>query len=119
MLIYSFHIYSWSLSLIKQLDQWIRNFIWSSNVETRKLVTVAWHKLCSPIHEGGFGIRSLRSINEAAMLKRCWELLSSSCDWATLLRSRVIKRNSFISYGISSSIWAGLSETPGCAPMIY
>lgn len=92
MLIYSFHIYSWPLSLIKQLDQWIRNFIWSGNVETRKLVTVAWHKVCTPIHEGGLGVRSLRSISESAMLQRCWELLSSNCDWAILLRSRLLRK---------------------------
>lgn len=61
-LIYSFQIYSWPLLLIKQLDQWIRNFIWARNTEVKKVVTVAWHKLCAPINEGGLGIRSIRAI---------------------------------------------------------
>lgn len=42
------------------------------------------------------------------MLKRCWELVSSDCDWAILLRSRVCTKRSFINYNLSSSIWSGL-----------
>lgn len=108
LLIYSFHIYSWTLALLKQLDQWIRNFIWFGNTEIRKIVTMAWHKLFSPIQEGGLGIRSIRGINESLMLKRCWELISIDCDWANLLRSRVCKNRTFINYNVSSSIWSGL-----------
>lgn len=108
MLVYSFQNFAWPLSLIKQIDKWIINFIWSGNVEPRRVVTVAWHKVCSPTLEGGLGIRSLRSMNDSAMLKRCWELLSSDSNWAILLKSRMFKKNSFISYNISSSIWSGL-----------
>lgn len=41
MLAYSFHIYVWPVSLIMQLDGWIRNFIWSGDIHKRKYVTVA------------------------------------------------------------------------------
>lgn len=44
------------------------NFIWSGDISKRNLVIVAWHKLCTPILEGGFGIRSLSEINEAKTL---------------------------------------------------
>lgn len=68
-LVYSFHVYAWPKSLLKQLDTWIRSFIWSGDIYTRKLVTVSWEKLCCSFEEGGIGLRSLRAINEAAMLK--------------------------------------------------
>lgn len=65
----SFMVYAWPVNLIKTMDKWVRNFIWSRDVDTRKVVTVAWHKVCKPIEEVGLGIRSLRQVNNAAMLK--------------------------------------------------
>jgi hypothetical protein len=59
MLVHSFYVYSWPASLIKDLEKWMRNFIWSVDVTQRKLVTVAWHIVCSSFSEGGLGIRSL------------------------------------------------------------
>jgi hypothetical protein len=41
MLVHSFSVYSWPTSLIKDLEKWMRNFIWSGDVTQRKLVTVA------------------------------------------------------------------------------
>jgi hypothetical protein len=69
MMMYSISVYSWPSSLIKDLEKWIRNFLWSGDVNKKKLVTVAWHKVCTPFHEGGLGIRSLSKVNEAANLK--------------------------------------------------
>ncbi|GAU25788.1 hypothetical protein TSUD_222460 [Trifolium subterraneum] len=93
MLIYSFMIYAWPISLLKDVDRWIRNFIWIGNIDQRKLVTVAWDKVCAPTNEGGLGLRSLRHINEAANLKLCWDLFTSSSHWASLIRARVMRRN--------------------------
>jgi len=59
MLTYSISLYSWPVSLIKELEKNIRNFIWSGNREKRKMVTVAWKKLCRPLNQGGLNLRSL------------------------------------------------------------
>ncbi|KAF1872494.1 hypothetical protein Lal_00016795 [Lupinus albus] len=59
MVAYSFHIYAWPSSLIKSLEVCIRNFIWSGNTNTKKIVTVAWAKVCSPIKAGGLGMRNV------------------------------------------------------------
>lgn len=32
-LTYSFHIYAWPISLLKIIDRWIRNFIWSGGIQ--------------------------------------------------------------------------------------
>jgi hypothetical protein len=110
MLVYSISIYSWPVSLLKDLERWIKNFIWSGDLDKRKLVTVAWKKVCRPLSEGGLGIRSLITLNEASNLKLCWDLLNSQEQWAILLKSRVIRGQSCITYHIFSSIWSGIKN---------
>ncbi|XP_019450725.1 PREDICTED: uncharacterized protein LOC109352995 [Lupinus angustifolius] len=53
MLVNNFHIYKWPAQLLKDMDKCIRNFIWFRDTGTRKLVIVAWHKVCCPLNEGG------------------------------------------------------------------
>jgi ribonuclease HI len=108
MLLHSFLIYSWPLSLIKELELCMRNFIWSGDISKRKLVTVSWANVCQPISEGGLGIRSLFKLNEASNLKLCWDLFHSNEHWSNLLRSRVLRNQKIINYHIYSSIWSGL-----------
>jgi hypothetical protein len=75
MLLHSLLIYYWPSSLIKELERYMRNFIWSGDISKRKLVTVSWANVCKPLSEGGLGLRSLVKLNEAANLKLCWDLL--------------------------------------------
>ncbi|MCH81156.1 ribonuclease H protein [Trifolium medium] len=82
MLIHSITINAWPVSLIKDLERWSRNFIWSGNVNQRKLVTVAWYKVCLPFNEGGLGLSF----------------------------SEVLKNSKPVSYYISSSIWSGIKH---------
>lgn len=108
MMLYSFLVYSWLVSFLKEVDRWVRNFIWSGDVNKKKVVTMAWHKCCSPIDEGGLGLRSLRQFNEAAGLKLYWEFVNSDKDWASLLRARVLRKHGTISYRIFSSVWSSI-----------
>ena len=110
MLLHSILIYSWPVALIKDLERWMRNFIWSGDVNKRKLVSVAWHKVCSPQKEGGLGIRDLSKINEAANLKLCWELNQSQLQWAQFLKDKVIKNKKPIRYHVFSSIWSSIKH---------
>ncbi|XP_019425135.1 PREDICTED: uncharacterized protein LOC109334017 [Lupinus angustifolius] len=108
MLVFSFHVYSWPYQLIKKLDSCIRNFIWSGDINTRKMVTVSWSQVCSTSKVGGLGIRSLLKLNKAALTKLAWELRHSKRDWAVLCRSRFrIHSNTIPSY-LKSSIWPGI-----------
>ncbi|XP_019455066.1 PREDICTED: uncharacterized protein LOC109356185 [Lupinus angustifolius] len=60
MLGYSFHVYLWPANLLRKMDANIKNFIWSGDPTINKMVTVVWHKVCTPVKEGGLGIRSLK-----------------------------------------------------------
>lgn len=86
MLLYSFHVYAWPDLLIKSVDSWIRNFIWFGDTSTKKIVTVAWSKVCTPYAAGGLGIRPLRGINDVALLKLCWQMFTSKYQWASFCR---------------------------------
>jgi hypothetical protein len=48
MLIYSISLYSWPVSLLKDIEKSVRNFIWSGDIDRRKLVTISWKKICRP-----------------------------------------------------------------------
>lgn len=104
MMIHSISIYSWPISLLKDLERCIKNFIWSGEINKRKLITVAWKKVCKPLNEGGLGIRSLITLNEATNLKLCWDLLHSNEAWAQLLRKRVFRETRAINHHIFSSL---------------
>jgi hypothetical protein len=84
--------------------------LWSGDLNVRKIVTVSWKKVCSPIVEGGLGIRSLSSLNQASNLKLFWDLMNSDNDCALFLRSKVVRHYGFIGYHIYSSIWSGLKS---------
>jgi hypothetical protein len=110
MLIHSITVYSWPISLLKGLERWIKNFIWSGDIYQRKLVTVAWKFFCKPYDEGGLGIKSLITLNEASNLKLCWDFLVSQEDWAVLLRARTIRNGSSINHHIFSSLWGSMKS---------
>ncbi|KAK2364421.1 hypothetical protein QL285_089294 [Trifolium repens] len=113
MLTYSIAIYSWPSSLLKDLEKCIRNFIWSGDLDKRKLVTVSWKKLCRPLAQGGLNVRSLTHLNKASNLRLCWSMTNSQASWAVLLRDRVFRKGKAIRYHISSSLWSSIKEEFG------
>jgi hypothetical protein len=113
MLTYSISLYSWPASLLKNLEKCIRNFIWSGDIERRKLVTTSWKKICRPLSQGGLNLRSLISLNKASNLKLCWSLFNSQSSWAKLLRDRVFRKRKTIQHHIFSSIWSSIKDEFG------
>jgi hypothetical protein len=108
MIIHSISVYSWPRTLLKDIARWIRNFLWSEDISKRKLVTVALHKVCLPFSEGGLGIRSLTSINEAENLKLCWELFNST--EAGLFFSKIEFLEITLQFPIISSLPCGVAS---------
>jgi len=92
------------------MEKWIKNFIWSGDVTKRKLIIVAWKKICTGYDEGGLGLKSLICMNEATNLKMCWNILQSDEQWANIIRFRVIRDDKCIKHHLSSSIWSGVKS---------
>jgi hypothetical protein len=110
MLIYSIPLYSWPVSLLKDIEKSVRNFIWSGDIDRRKLVTISWKKICRPFSQGGLNLKSLIKLNKATNLRLCWNLLNSQCSWAMLLKDRVLRGRKTIQYHIYSSIWSSIKD---------
>lgn len=58
-MLYSFYIYSWPRKLLKEIDSWIQNFVWTNNSIQRKLYMMKWKQVWSSLKEGGLGVFSL------------------------------------------------------------
>jgi len=52
MMVHSISILSWHRKRLKEIETWIRNFIWSGDIGKRKLVIVSWKKLANPYPKG-------------------------------------------------------------------
>jgi len=78
-LAYSFNMYKWSVSLLKQVEQWCRNFIWTNDTLKKGIVIVNWDTICSPLENGGLNIINLRHENNAYFLSLLGTLLIASC----------------------------------------
>jgi len=110
MLVYSFHIYRWPARLLTMLDRWINNFIWSGDINTRKICTVAWSKVCLPWDVGGLDLKSTRHINDSLLLHFSWKLFTQNSQCSLLFQAR------FLSFGLprnryfKSSVWPGVKD---------
>ncbi|XP_019459974.1 PREDICTED: uncharacterized protein LOC109359738 [Lupinus angustifolius] len=108
MLSYNFNIYAWPNQLLKFVDTSIRNFILSGDTKIRKLVTMAWKNVCQPLKVGGLGLKSIKNLNHAALLKLAWEMSYSNQEWATFYKQRFGIYN--VTRYIKSSIWPGIKS---------
>ncbi|XP_026435828.1 uncharacterized protein LOC113333618 [Papaver somniferum] len=94
--IYNMAIYKWPQKVLKECEIIIRNFLWTGDPATRKLITVKWDYVCSPIDEGGLGLRRLEIINKAMLMARFFKAKYQN------------QKGEWIEYYKKSSIWTGL-----------
>lgn len=66
------------MRIIKKLEAWMKNFIWIGNLEKKKVVILAWKTYCKRKNEGGIGLRSLKTFNEAFNMHICWNLFQGT-----------------------------------------
>ena len=117
MLFYSFSVYMWPQSLLKMLESWINNFIWTGSIDKRKLVTVNWGQVCKPQKEGGLGLTTLATLNKTNIVKLYWRILYSDEQWAYFLRGQFFKNRQPLFIYRKSSIWLGLRQFLNLVPI--
>jgi hypothetical protein len=47
MLIQTMNVYIWPVSFLREMERWIKKFIWSGDISKRKMVNVVWKKVCT------------------------------------------------------------------------
>ncbi|XP_062013933.1 uncharacterized protein LOC133730332 [Rosa rugosa] len=110
-LVYSFQIYEWPTCLLRDLQSCIRNFFWTGDPLKRGMPLLAWRICCKPKVEGGLGLRDLFEANRALLIKRCWEVLSSSSPASILVRTRFLNEDfQPLKSFKKSSVWLGLKK---------
>ncbi|GKA03823.1 putative reverse transcriptase domain, reverse transcriptase zinc-binding domain protein [Tanacetum coccineum] len=77
----SMHLYWASVfilpsSLMFELEQVMRGFLWCQGEMKKGKAKVAWDVVCLPKKEGGLGIRRLEAFNKALISSHIWSILS-------------------------------------------
>ncbi|KAI5429228.1 hypothetical protein KIW84_034009 [Lathyrus oleraceus] len=93
-----------------KIETWCRNFIWSGDIQYRKLAIVAWKSCCYDLKDERLGIRSLRETNEANNLVQCWSIMNAIDSWVTIIKARVFRKGHIRKSHVFSSIWTGCKE---------
>ncbi|KAK1306962.1 hypothetical protein QJS10_CPA10g01647 [Acorus calamus] len=58
---------------LRQIEREIRNFLWVGVDGKQKMHAVNWNTICTPLLEGGLGMRRITTWNEASIGARFWE----------------------------------------------
>ena len=55
--------------VIREIERLCRNYLWGADDAYRKILFVAWEKVCQPKKNGGLGIRNMEAWNKASIAK--------------------------------------------------
>ncbi|XP_062028531.1 uncharacterized protein LOC133744441 [Rosa rugosa] len=110
MLVYSFQVYEWPVSLLRRLEVWCRNFLWSGSIDKRGVPLVSWRTCCTSLEEGGLGLKQLVVLNHSLILKKSWEVFSSTSTGCSFLRARFWRNGVLRRSYACSSIWPGVKR---------
>ncbi|KAL8524002.1 hypothetical protein ACS0TY_013819 [Phlomoides rotata] len=85
-LVHSMMIYYWPRTLLKKIEDAMRNFFWKGDISRRNTsCSVFWARVCSPMDEGGLGVRSIHLANDSFVYKLAWDILCNRSTDMTLL----------------------------------
>lgn len=77
------------VSIHYAIDKIVRDFLWGSTEEKRKMSLVAWEVVCKPTTAGGLGIRSSKNSNIIFMTKLQWRLLTNNNHlWSSVFTAK-------------------------------
>jgi hypothetical protein len=65
----------------KCIEKIQQDFLWGGKNDEVKFHLVEWEKVCSPIDEGGLGIRNVRRFNQALLGKWLWRFVHEEGAW--------------------------------------
>ncbi|KAL0455453.1 UNVERIFIED_CONTAM: hypothetical protein Slati_0884500 [Sesamum latifolium] len=60
--------------VIREIERRLRSFLWKGTTGFGHS-KVAWARVCTPVEEGGLGIRNLLALNMAMIARKLWEVV--------------------------------------------
>ncbi|KAK1421762.1 hypothetical protein QVD17_24370 [Tagetes erecta] len=63
-------------SIVKDLEQKMKGFLWQKNSNERAKSKVAWSDVCLPKTEGGLGIRKISDVNRSLISYHLWSIIT-------------------------------------------
>ena len=103
------------VTICDKIERWCRQFLWGSVNDNHKLNLVPWNSLCRPKPCGGAGVKLMREMNDALLMKLGWELLSCQNKlWVQVLADKYkLNPSSFpnsIKCNGSSTLWRAIAN---------
>ncbi|CAN1168444.1 Putative ribonuclease H protein At1g65750 [Linum perenne] len=97
------------------IDKKIRDFVWGSSDQERKIHLVSWDRICAPKSEGGLGLRLASHLNRAYMTKLAYLFFTNEeALWVRILQSKYFKdgRDGLVQKKLpsKSAVWRGISR---------
>ncbi|KAL0297916.1 UNVERIFIED_CONTAM: hypothetical protein Sangu_3171400 [Sesamum angustifolium] len=93
--------------VLKNLEKKMRTFLWQGQ-SGRGNAKVAWAQICKPKAEGGLGISSLITMNQALILKQLWRLLQNdgTSIWVDWVQQYRLRHSTFWTFNRTTGSWS-------------
>ncbi|GKC16251.1 putative RNA-directed DNA polymerase [Tanacetum coccineum] len=120
----SMHIYWASVftlpsSVLLNIEQILRQFLWNHGSSGKAKSKVAWEIVCLPKDEGGLGIRRLECFNSALMASHIWKLLTlKESLWVKWIHEYKLKGRNFWDYPMRGNMSWGWRKILRLRPVI-
>jgi exonuclease III len=75
---YMMSLFPIPVNVANKMESMQRKFLWGSSDEEKKFHLVNWSLVCSPIQNGGLGIRNIHRFNQALLGKWLWRFAMES-----------------------------------------
>lgn len=72
---------------LQRMERLIAHFLWGVNSASRTH-WVKWASVCTPLQQGGLGIRSMEQIRAGLHAKLMWMAMSGQSLWANFVRAK-------------------------------
>ncbi|KAK4383923.1 hypothetical protein Sango_3108500 [Sesamum angolense] len=85
----------------------MRTFLWHGSTGSGN-AKVAWDQLCKPKAEGGLGIRSLITTNQALILKQLWRILQNdgTSIWVDWIQQNRLRHTTIWTFNRDTGSWS-------------